>query len=461
MKKYNILACSLMIAGCLNFASNAFAEAPNTLTFESFGSKQTFTLKTFENDGNKRYEIHREGFCIAQPEQGSNLYAFKVFSDANKYVEKMHKNAPKNIWHKNINRYNSDGENPDNIVETLATNDSVLEMGIYNGYVHMTYIKSRNKEVTKGATGYDLIGMSPDNVEAVFGSYQTTVDADIPYLLYCFYIDGGSYYTLKMMLEDGVVAEVQIVNDAPGECEQEYGERAYYDGELPEGWYTYGKVTSINLNVRKEPKTGEVVTKIGTDHPEFLYTETRDTGEEYKWVKILTKKNNGQYADGWVYAKFISPSFKRFSFRFSLLHSMEYFSFLADTLPEPSLKEETKADENLNYTETKKWNELGLTIKTQIYENLDVSLISAELTKDNYAFAGLKVGNSIDVLNKFNENAVKAGLKLDDGCKITDDNIITWVNDSEKYPDGLNPMIEIETKAGKIAKIKISKQGLL
>ena len=140
---------------------------------------------------------------------------------------------------------------------------------------------------------------------------------------------------------------------------------------------------------------------------------------------------------------------------------MEYFSFLADTLPEPSLKEETKADENLNYTETKKWNELGLTIKTQIYENLDVSLISAEITKDNYAFAGLKVGNSIDVLNKFNENIIKAGLKLDDGCKITDDNTITWVNDSEKNPDGLNPMIEIETKAGKIAKIKICKQGLL
>lgn len=455
MKKTNILACSLMIAGCLNFASNVFAETPNTLTFESFGSKQTYTLKTFENDGNKRYEILCNDCCIAQPEQGSNLYAFKVFADANKYVEKIHK-APQNVWHKNINRYNSDGENPDNIVETLATSDSVLEMGIYNGYVHMTYIRSRNKEVMKGATGYDLIGMSPDNVEAIFGSYQTTVVDDVPYLLYCFYIDGGSYYTLKMMLEDGVVAEVQIVNDAPGECEQETGARAYYDGDLPEGWYTYGKVTSINLNVRKEPKTGEVVTKIGTDHPEFLYTETRDTGEEYKWVKILTKMNNGQYADGWVYAKYISPSFPEFNYRNGLIHSMDYFSFLADVLPNPSSSEETKPDENLNYKKTKKWNELGLSITTQIYENLDTSLASAELTKGNYAFAGLRVGDSIDVLNKFNENADKAGFKLDDGCKIADDNTITWVDKNES--SGFNALIEIETKAGKIARIKISKE---
>ncbi len=103
MKKSSILACSLIIAGCLSLGYDAFAETPNTLTFESFGSKQTYTLKTFENDGNKRYEIHREGYCVAQPEQGSNLYAFKVFADANKYVEKIHKNAPKNIWHKNIN----------------------------------------------------------------------------------------------------------------------------------------------------------------------------------------------------------------------------------------------------------------------------------------------------------------------------------------------------------------------
>ncbi len=329
-------------------------------------------------------------------------------------------------------------------------------MGLYNGFVHMTYIKSRNKEVIKGATGYDLIGMSPDNVEAILGSYQTTVVDDVPYLLYCFYIDGGSYYTLKMMLEDGVVAEVQIVNDAPGECEQETGERAYYDGDLPEGWYTYGKVTSINLNVRKEPKTGEVVTKIGTDHPEFLYTETRDTGEEYKWVKILTKMNNGHYADGWVYAKYISPSFPVFNYRNSLNHSMEYFSFLANILPNPSKVEESKPDENLNYTRTKKWNELGLEVIIQVFENNDESLISAEITKDKYALAGLKVGNSIDVLNKFNEYADKAGLKLEDGCKITDDNTITWVDKDEA--SSFKPVIEIETKAGKIARIKISKE---
>ena len=33
MKKLNILACSLLIAGCLNLAPNAFAETPDTMTF--------------------------------------------------------------------------------------------------------------------------------------------------------------------------------------------------------------------------------------------------------------------------------------------------------------------------------------------------------------------------------------------------------------------------------------------
>ena len=45
MKKYNILACSLLIAGCLNLPFNAYAETPNTMTFERYGSKQTLTLK--------------------------------------------------------------------------------------------------------------------------------------------------------------------------------------------------------------------------------------------------------------------------------------------------------------------------------------------------------------------------------------------------------------------------------
>ena len=64
MKKSNILACSLLIAGCLNFAPNAFAETPDTMTFVRFGEKQTLTLKKIDNDGNKRYEIQNNGCCI-------------------------------------------------------------------------------------------------------------------------------------------------------------------------------------------------------------------------------------------------------------------------------------------------------------------------------------------------------------------------------------------------------------
>ena len=457
MKKTKILACSLMIAGYLNFASNAYAETPNSITFERFGEKQTFTLKKFKNDLNERYEIQLNGCCIAQPEQNSNLLAFKVFSDANKYVEKIHKNASKDIWHKNIHRYNSDGENPNNLVETLATQDTVLEMGLYENFVNMAYIRTKNKEVVKAATGYELIGMSPDNIEAIFGSYQTSVEFDKPFIIYSFYIDGGSYNVLKMLLEDGVVSEIQIINDAPGECEQETGERVFYEGELPEGWYTHGRVTSINLNVRKEPKTGEVITKIGTDHPEFMYTETRDTGEEFKWVKIITKMNNGQFADGWVYAKYISPSFKSMSYRDGLINSFEYFAYLPPTLPKVTVKETPKEGSEGASIMTSNWSDLGLTISVINSKDGETSFSSAELTKSDYAFAGLKVGDSIDVLNKFNENAKKACFKIDDGCKITDDNIITWVIDEEESPEMNHYKIEIDTKSGKIARIKISK----
>ena len=457
MKKLNILACSLMIAGCLNIASDAFAGTPDTMTMVRFGETETLTLKKFDNDGNKRFEILRDGCCIAQPQQDSNLLAFKVFADANTYCGKVRNNLPKSVWHKNVNRYNSDGENPTNTVETYASTDSVLEMGIYNDFVNMAYIRTKNQEVIKAATGYELIGMSPDNVEAIFGAYQTDVECDTPFIVYDFYIDGGSYNSMRMMLEDGVVAEVSLRNDAPGECEQETGERAYYDGELPEGWYTHGKVTSVNLNVRKEPKTGEVIAKIGTEHPEFLYTETHDTGEEYKWVKIITKYDKGQPVEGWVYAKYISPSFKTSNFREGLLNSFEYFAYLPSVLPEANTRNETNTKDSNIILVNRTWTDKGLTIDFLLNKNGgQMTFASCELTNNTYAFAGLRVGNGIDVLNKFNKNADKAGFELEKGCKILDNNTITWVNKENETYDGFNHRIEVVTKSGIISKIKIS-----
>ena len=457
MKKFNILACSLLIAGCLNFAPNAFAETPNTMTFERYGQKITYTLKTVENGDNKRYEILVDGNCVAQPQQNSNLLAFKVFSDAEKYCYKFYNNAPKNIWHKNINRYNSDGENPNNTVETFSSKDSVIEINHYDDAINMTYIKTRNKEFIKGVTGYELIGMSPDNIESIFGSYEASVENDVPFLLYSFYWDGGSSNNLKMLLEDGVVSEVEIIHDFPGECEQEYGERAYFDGELPEGWYTHGRVTSINLNVRKEPKTGEVIAKIGTEHPEFLYTETHDTGEEYKWVKIITKYDVGQPVEGWVYAKYISPSFKTLNFREGLLNSFEYFAYLPSVLPEANTRNETNTNDSNVLLVNRTWTDKGLTINFLLNKNDGkMTFHSCELTNNTYAFAGLRVGNGIEVLRKFNENADKAGFELEKGCKILDDNTITWVNKENESYDGINHKIEIVTKSGIISKIKIS-----
>ena len=57
---------------------------------------------------------------------------------------------------------------------------------------------------------------------------------------------------------------------------------------------------------------------------------------------------------------------------------------------------------------------------------------------------------------KKNENAEKAGFELEKGCKILDDNTITWVTKENETYDGFNHKIEIVTKSGIISKIKIS-----
>lgn len=461
MKNIRKLAYSLFICGYIGGLTSVFAhQAPTSVTIERFGDKVTLTQKTFKNDGNTRWEIYGNGYCIAQPFQASNLLAFKIFSDADKYCRKIHSNPSNNTWHKNINRYNSDSDFAETTVETLASKDTVIELSITNSFTNMAYLKTTNNSVIKEATGYNLIGMSPDEVESIFGTYQTSIENDVPFMVYSFYIDGGSMYELKLGLEDGRVSEINIYNNAPGECDQKYGERTYYEGELPEGWFTKGIVTSINLNVRKEPKTGEVITKIGTEHPEFMFSEVRDTGEDYKWVKIITKvdyeKRYTTPVEGWVYAKFISPSFKSFGYRNALTNSFEYFAWLLALLPKETSIEARKPDENNACDMTRKWENQGLTIKTQVQGDGTPRLIFGELTKNTYAFAGLKVGDNIGVLKKFDENLKKAGLGLSDNQKISDNSSIKWENEEESQ-DGYSYKIEVETKSGKISKIKFSR----
>ncbi len=462
MNKPNIYACSLMLISFLSVYSPNFADNTNSTTIDINGEKMNFVLKTFEQNGNKRWEIQCNGNnCYAQPLQNSNIYAFKLFFDANKYCKNIYKNASKGNWHKNIVHYDTDSDNAMTTVETLANKDTCIELSVTNGEPIMAFLRTTNAEVSKNATGYALIGMSPDEVESILGTYQTQVENDVPSMVYSFYIDGGSMYELNLGLDDGRVSEIMISNDAPGECGQKSGERTYCDGDIPEGWYTQGTVTAVKLNVRKEPKTGEVIAKIGIEHPEMMFAETRDTGDEYKWVKILTKsdnlKNYSKPVEGWVYGKFISPSFKNFDYRNSFLNCFEYFDWLQDLLEMPDSDELGKPDENNKSISTKKWNNKGIILKSYVYESGESYMFAGELTKDNYAFAGLKVGDSLNKLKEFDKNLNKAGFILADGNNISDNTVIRWLNKESSSDDGYNHEIEIETKLGKINKISFSR----
>ena len=84
-------------------------------------------------------------------------------------------------------------------------------------------------------------------------------------------------------------------------------------------------------------------------------------------------------------------------------------------------------------------------------------MFAGELTKDNYAFAGLKVGDSLNKLKEFDKNLNKAGFILADGNNISDNTVIRWLNKESSSDDGYNHEIEIETKLGKINKISFSR----
>ena len=458
MEKSFLLTCSFMLFSCMAVNNLAFAAAPTSINVKRFGEDIYLTLKKIKCDGQNRYEIYGNGYCIAQPFQASNLLAFQVFFDADRYCHKIH-NSHSKEWHKNIIHYNSESDNSDTLIETLATKDTIIELNIINGFTNMSYLKTTNPKVIKEATGYNLIGMSPDEIEVVFGNYQIQVENKTPFIVYSFYLDGGSMNEMKFGLDDGRIREVEISNDAPGECNQKIGERVYYEGELPEGWFTRGTITATNLNVRKEPKSGEVIVKIGAEHPDIMFAETRDTGEEYKWVKIITKLDKSKKyvnpVQGWVYGKYISPSFKTFNYRDGLLNSFDYFRWLPNVIGKPTSISKEKTKNNAQKL-TKVWKNKGLTLK-MLSESGETNLIYGELTSDSFTFAGLKVGNSIDKLKEFNKNLNKSGFILANGCKIENNRKIKWLDKDRQKKDSDNYEIEIETKANKISKISFHK----
>ena len=461
MKKTQIIACSLLLAGCLNGGNAIAANGPKEAVVTVDNQPTTFSIVTKTENNHTSHNIMANGNWVANADQDCNINAYKIFYDADDYCGKISKSHDSDVWHRNVVHYNSDSDAAEFIIETLATPDAVME-GTFrendNSFYNMMLFRTTSNDMLKAATGLSLIGMTPQEVENVLGKYQHITECEDPYLLYSFYVDGGSSRLIYLYMNEGKVSEVALRNDPPGECESKCGEGWYYS-KLPEGWYTKGTVTATNLNVRAEPKTGEVIAKIGSDHPEMMFAETKNTREEYLWVHIITKcdmkETHPDTIDGWVYGKYVSPSFKNFHLGTCFSNCFEYFDWLPPYLGEPTTTNATEPDENSKYQVTKTWPDKGINLTFNVFKTGATYVNSAEITGEKYAFAGLKVGANVEMIRNFDANLNKVNFKLQKSCDITGNGTMTWT--STEYDEEENSrQVVVEARNGKVIKITLN-----
>ena len=461
MKKSQIIICSLLMAGCLTSSDVIAANGPKEAVLTVNNEPVTFTIVTKTENNHTSHNVIANGNWVANADQDCNINAYKIFYDADDYCGKISKSHDSEVWHRNVVHYNSDSDAADIIIETLATPNAVMEGSFResdNSFYNMALFRTTSNDMLQEATGLSLIGMTPQEVENVLGKYQYVTECEDPYLLYSFYVDGGSSKLIYLYMNNGKVSEVLLRDEPPGECEAKCGEGWYYS-KLPEGWYTKGMVTATNLNVRAEPKTGEIIARIGTEHPEIMFAETRNTKEEYLWVHIMTKcELMGAHpvtVDGWVYGKYISPSFKNFNLETALSNCFEYFDWLPPYLGAPTTTSTTDPDETGKYQTTRTWSEHGVKLVFNVFKTGATYVNSAEITGESYAFAGLKVGANIETVRKFNANLNSANFKLTKNSEITGNGTMTWTSqDIDEEEKGRQ--VIIEALNGKVSKITLN-----
>ena len=461
MKNSKIIAYALLLAGCIAGSNAMAANGPAEATVQVNNEPVRLTIETKTENNYTSHNIKVNGEWAANADQDCNINAYKIFYDADEYCEKISKSHDSDVWHRNVVHYDSNSDAAEFIIETLATPNAVIE-GSYNEgdntCYNMMLFRTMSNDMLKEATGLSLIGMTPQEVESVLGKYQHITECEDPYLLYSFYVDGGSSRLIYLYMNEGKISEVLLRNDPPGECESKCGEGWYYS-QLPEGWYTKGTVTATNLNVRAEPKTGEVIAKIGSDHPEMMFAETKNTREEYLWVHIITKcdmkETHPDTIDGWVYGKYVSPSFKNFHLGTCFNNCFEYFNWLPPYLGEPATTNTTEPDENSKYQVTKTWPDKGINLTFNVFKTGATYVNSAEITGEKYAFAGLKVGANVEMIRNFDANLNKVNFKLQKSCDITGNGTMTWT--STEYDEEENSrQVVVEARNGKVIKITLN-----
>lgn len=472
MKKSIIFASSLVFAGCLYCSEATAATNPKSTTITHNGKKITMSLVLKKENGEVNNWLMENNEKVSLSAQDCNINAYKIFFDAEDYCIKNLKKTDKNLWHKNIFRQTSNHAGAKFVVEALATQDSAIEVTFKEGVndYFMTFFKSKNASIIKEATGLSLIGMTPKEIEKTFGKYQDLAEHSNPSINYTFENQtcDGPTKVMELHMTDGKVSEILLTVDPAYPYEPAVSEYCYYS-ELPEGWFTKGTVIGTNVKVRENPQKGKVIATIGNDYPEMMFAEIKDTNEEFPWVHIITnydKENEHTLlADGWIYGKDVSPSFRGFNMNTAFDNCFEYFKWLPPYLGKAATTQKNTPDEDGMISAIQNWPEKGIKLYLNNFEQDSVTVTGVEITKDTYAFAGLKVGADLNAIKKFDACLNKANFKLSQSSKITANGSMKWTTSitaeelAEEEGDSEQDLREVtvETSNGKVSKIMLNK----
>ncbi len=435
MKKRTIFA----IASALLLNTGLYAEdfnVPEKIKLGAYYNNEEITAtKQVEGEKTSYTFTGTNGFS-ATTQNGININALQLMLGITANSESVFQRLKNDsTWHKVVSHYNS-GTNDDYTVTQIVNEDTSIAYitSVKDpGFCSLKQIRTKDVNLLKAITGsQQIIGMDRTEVGKYFGStheYSYIVDYSFKVLS-----NNNEYAYLTLGFNDeGKVKEVSLRR-----CPEERLKitsympisDSYYN-KIPEGWYSMGKMNGTGVNIRKEPKTGEIIGNTGWKHPEVYFNETRDTGEEFKWLKIRAKvidENTKEYkgVEGWVYGRYVSPSDKTFSLCDSVYASIAVIQEMPYFLGFDNAKVTTKQEEGINdegdkYTYSSQilsWPE-GLSCN---YGSTDPSLINAKpseemerkpieftITSDKIPFLDIKVGMSLEDVKKFNETMTKAG----------------------------------------------------
>ena len=478
MKKYTIIAA----ATALLINSALYAEdfnVPEKITLGAYYNNEEITATKQVEGENTSYTFTGSNGFSATTQNGININALQLMLGITANSETVFQRLMNDsAWHKVVSHYSS-GTNDDFTVTQIVNEDTSIAYitSVKDpGFCSLKQFRTKDINLLKAITGsQQIIGMDRTEVGKYFGHTQ-----EYTYCLdYSFKILSNNneyaYLTLSFN-DDSKVKEVSLRRQPEDRLKitNYISISDSYYSQIPEGWYSMGQMNGTGVNIRKEPKTGEIIGNTGWKHPQVYFNETRDTGEEFKWLKIRAKiidENTKEYKgiEGWVYGRYVTPSDKTFSLCDSVyasiaaIEEMPYFLGF-ENAKVSSTNEEGFNDDGEKYTyssQSLSWPE-GLSCN---YGGVDSARISAKpssdgmdprpveftITSDKIPFLDLRVGMDLNEVKKFNEIMVKAGWGNNSGdSDFPSNGTVFWNCDMQQ--------ISANIKDGKI--ISISHENL-